>query len=803
MRRLAAVVLLLLACSKKPSTGGLEVHVVVKAQVKADCVGLWVRAGGDEKMTDLVTRKPELVFAVAEGGGISGEVRLEARAFLGDCSGAPTLNASSASHVEAFRAGEVRQVTVTIDGALDDDDGDGFRSRETGGVDCDDSSPLAAPGLAEQCGDGLDNDCSGAADCADTKCDGVACDDGRACTASDRCMAGQCRGDTACPAPNDCTQSFGCAADGGCDLRVVPGGFCDGGQCRETAECIPAGREWSCTNGIDDDGDQLTDCADDADCNMARCSDGLACTTGDVCMPDVGCQGVIACNAPPGRCWSEMGACLLDGGCEYFLAVGAACDDGVSCTHSDVCLDDGGCSGRTYACSGPTSCFGGGTCEGDGGCTGPALTGTACDDTDPCTFGDLCAAGVCLGMPYSCVDRDCEVAFCAGDGGCGYAPKLEGTTCDGTGRCDAVGVCVKPLWPFAPANFAPSAIPDGGYSDVVFFDAGCDAVFDSTDGGFTGWCGSRPTPVLARQDGGPDLMLLPMQGLVMSVGSRLRLVGARPVALAIAGDAWLAGTVLATSDGTTLGAGANWAGCGPSVGGSGGVDGPSMRGGGGGGGSFATRGSNGAGVSAAVAGVGGALNANAVRPLRGGCPGGNGGAATAANGGRGGNGGGALQISVTGRMDVLGIVSASGAGGRPGLSGLAGGGGGGSGGGLLLEAGQLGLHDGAALTCNGGGGGEGSGTGIPGLPGANGSVDSGVPAAGGAGGTSGGGDGANGASANADAGTVMQPFCVNVAGDMEGCGAGGGGLGRLRLEGHFACGIQTPTISAVTVTVCP
>jgi hypothetical protein len=217
MRRLAVVGLLLLACSKKPSTGGLEVHVVVKAQVKADCVGLWVRSGGVEKMTGVVARKPELVFGVAEGDGLTGEVRLQARAFLGDCTGPSTLNAESEARVETFESGVVKDLTLTIERALDDADGDGFRSRDAGEVDGDDGSPLAAPGLTEQCTDGLDNDCSGAADCADAKCDGVSCDDGRACTASDRCMAGQCRGDVACAVPNDCTQSFGCGLDGGCE----------------------------------------------------------------------------------------------------------------------------------------------------------------------------------------------------------------------------------------------------------------------------------------------------------------------------------------------------------------------------------------------------------------------------------------------------------------------------------------------------------------------------------------------------------------------------------------------------------
>ncbi len=45
-----------------------------------------------------------------------------------------------------------------------DRDGDGFRTAEVGGTDCDDGDPSIHPEASELCGDGLDNDCDGAID---------------------------------------------------------------------------------------------------------------------------------------------------------------------------------------------------------------------------------------------------------------------------------------------------------------------------------------------------------------------------------------------------------------------------------------------------------------------------------------------------------------------------------------------------------------------------------------------------------------------------------------------------------------
>jgi len=66
-------------------------------------------------------------------------------------------------------------VTITKNASTsDDDDGDGYYSIATGGNDCDDTNPAVNPGIAEVCGDGLDNDCSA----GDAVCPGPPPDNG-------------------------------------------------------------------------------------------------------------------------------------------------------------------------------------------------------------------------------------------------------------------------------------------------------------------------------------------------------------------------------------------------------------------------------------------------------------------------------------------------------------------------------------------------------------------------------------------------------------------------------------------------
>jgi hypothetical protein len=88
-------------------------------------------------------------------------------------------------------------------------------------------------------------------------------------------------------------------------------------------------------------------------------------------------------------------------------------------------------------------------------CADSDCAGQACDDGDPCTHGDRCSGGACVGTPITCADDDCVTRACNGTASCDEAPRADGTACsdDGNpctddecsgGRCDHVargGAC--------------------------------------------------------------------------------------------------------------------------------------------------------------------------------------------------------------------------------------------------------------------------------------------------------------------------------------------------------------------------
>jgi len=85
--------------------------------------------------------------------------------------------------------------------------------------------------------------------------------------------------------------------------------------------------------------------------------------------------------------------------CSQPASDGLACDDGNPCTTGDVCAA-GACSGTPadgIPCDDGESCTSPDVCVG-GVCTGtPVPDGTPCDDGNPCSSPDLCEAGTCSG----------------------------------------------------------------------------------------------------------------------------------------------------------------------------------------------------------------------------------------------------------------------------------------------------------------------------------------------------------------------------------------------------------------------
>ncbi|MCB9592626.1 MAG: hypothetical protein H6719_07830 [Sandaracinaceae bacterium] len=106
-----------------------------------------------------------------------------------------------------------------------------------------------------ECGDGLDGDCDGAIDCADSDCASVTCDDGIFCNGPDRCSAGACRpsgtdpcaGETCHEAERACGE---CLSDTDCPADSSTGWTCTYALCEEVTDATRDTTTWTCTGSV-------------------------------------------------------------------------------------------------------------------------------------------------------------------------------------------------------------------------------------------------------------------------------------------------------------------------------------------------------------------------------------------------------------------------------------------------------------------------------------------------------------------------------------------------------------------------
>ncbi len=312
------------------------------------------------------------------------------------------------------------------------EDGDACTTGEIWGTDC-------------LCGGGTpvgddDNDgvCNTEDQCPnfDDALIGTACDDGDACTTGEiwgtDCL---CGGGT--PVGDDDNDGV-CNAEDQCpnfDDALI-GTACDDGDACTTGEIW--GTDCLCGGGTpvgDDDNDGVCNTEDqcpnfdDALIGTA-CDDGDACTTGEIWGTDCLCGGGI----PVGDDDND-GVCNTEDQCPNFddALIGTACDDGDACTTGEIWGTDCLCGGGTPVGDDDND----GVCNTEDQCPNfdDALIGTACDDGDACTTGEIwgtdCQCGG--GIPVGDDDND---GVCNAEDQCpGLDDALIGTPCDDGNDC--------------------------------------------------------------------------------------------------------------------------------------------------------------------------------------------------------------------------------------------------------------------------------------------------------------------------------------------------------------------------------
>lgn len=325
------------------------------------------------------------------------------------------------------------------------------------------------------------------------------------------------------------------------------------------------------------------------------------------------------------------------------------------------------------------------------------------------------------------------------------------------------------------SNVAPCNVPAAMNLLLV------NSTIDTTAGTMTVGTAVQPLPssaLVPQIGGGPQVRVVSVTGLHVPPGITVNVVGQYGLVFVVRGDVTIDGLLLASANHTTPAAGSRTAAaCGASAGLAGGGTG-TTSGGGGGGGHGGNGASGGGGSALTLGGAGGIADTNlALRPLRGGCPGG------VRAGGVPAAGGGAIQISASGHINISGTIAAGG-GGAVALDTTVSAPAGGAGGGILLEADTIAMTASAAVTANGGAGADGSGT-VAACSGENGHPSNAIPAAGGS------------CTADITGGAGGAGTTPAHGGDSGTRGTGGGGaVGHVAIHSHaFTPGIVSPPAS--------
>ena len=300
------------------------------------------------------------------------------------------------------------------------------------------------PADCRKCGDGLCSPGEGPKTCAEDCCGG--CGDGK-------CVGYGC-GESPDVCPEDCGTACGnqicdkgenpgnCPAD--CVTQVCGNHVCeafDGGPQTCPQDCAT-----TCGNCVCEKSEDFVSCPNDCGyCGDNTCSlcDGLG-ETQQTCPADCGDLKLIGCTTAWGLFCQDASPCTDDTcvkgkGCVH-LPNTAPCNDGNPCTTQDACAAGACAAGAAVSCDDLNPCTQDG-CDPLFGCSHSASSGTPCDDGDPCTTGETCASNACAGGKFvDCDDlQPCTDDACA-DGKCVHLPNQ--ATCTDGNPCSTDDACV-------------------------------------------------------------------------------------------------------------------------------------------------------------------------------------------------------------------------------------------------------------------------------------------------------------------------------------------------------------------------
>jgi hypothetical protein len=329
---------------------------------------------------------------------------------------------------------------------------------------CDDSNPCtidscnpatgqctyAPMNIGDACNDG--NTCTtsdhcvagpGGITCVGTATTGAPCDDGQPCTVNDLCQSGTVGGIPTCQGTFlTCNDGNACTDD-----------YCDG----NTGQCVHQPR--LCDDGNDcttDSCNTSTGCVNQPLPTGTSCNDTEPCTINDVCVLDP--RNGLICKGTPnlGAACNDLNTCTYGDQCVAGGRFGATCmgtsfncEDGNPCTTNQCHQDIGQCVVGPTVCNDYNTCTDDSCSQAMGGCQfTPRPNGSACDDFSPCTSGDMCQSGSCIGQPLNCDDGNpCTTDSCGE--GCVHQPIncSDGLPCTADSCDPATGQCVFTPYP--------------------------------------------------------------------------------------------------------------------------------------------------------------------------------------------------------------------------------------------------------------------------------------------------------------------------------------------------------------------